>query len=261
MPDDVLERLVTDAVDHHRPPNQPAFEELETRWRRRRTTRRSALAVTVAAVVAAAVAVPATLVDRPHPPAATGVAPSRPAGPIPLDVTGVSACNGPECRTITDAGQLGLLVDDLNGSEPYPFTYQPQDPHALVVTLTFTGPNAPYPVVEVVANADWWSIRGTTQRYVGYNNVRQSALQAQRLGVVVHDCRVTSPYLGPESAAPEFVGLTLDEAQSLASQRKWTVRVLGQDGKCDGGPQTDDFRLDRVDLYLERGKVSSAARF
>src|SRR5690242_2533668 len=178
MPDDMLERIITDEVDRHRPTRQPPFDMLETRWRRRRTTRRSVTLAGLAVVVAATVAVPAAFLDRaagrtPQPPAAS----ARP-GPIPSDVTAVLACEATECRTITDPRQLGLLVDDLNGSQPLPGTYPPVDPHAVVVTLAFTGPHASYLVVDVMGNSDGWAIRGTGRRYAGHDKVRTSALQA-----------------------------------------------------------------------------------
>jgi hypothetical protein len=269
MSDNRLKLLVAEEVDRYRPADQPAFEAIEVRWRRRRLIRRSSALAVVAVLAAAAVAVPAALLDRPGgrdplPPAAADVpslTQARPIGRIPWEVTGVSACNGTDCHRISDPRQVGLLVDDVNASKPYPFSYHPcgaQPPN--LITLTFTGPQEPYPVIEVMAGCDWWTVRGETQRYEGWGLVRQSALQAQRLGVVIHDCGVTSPYI--DEPASEFVGLTLDEAQSQAAQRGLTVRVLGQDGHCTRtGPEPAVRQLNRVNLYLEHGRVVTAARF
>lgn len=265
MSDNSLELLVAEEVDRHRPHDQPPFEAIEARWRRRRGIRRSLAVAAVAVLAAAAVAVPSALLDRPGgrdplPPAAAGApSPTRPIGRIPWDVTGVSACDGTDCHSISDPRQLGLLVGDVNASKPYPYSYHPCGAPT-VITLTFTGPHEPYPVIEVMAGCDWWVVRGETQRYEGSGLVRQSALQAQRLGVVIHDCGVTSPYI--DEPASEFVGLTLDEAQSQAAQRGMTVRVRGQDGQCTStGPEPAVLQLNRVNLYLEHGRVVTAARF
>ncbi len=268
MRSDNLSRLVADVVEQHLPDRQPPFEALVERWRRRRAIRRAATAVAVVAAVVV-ITVPAALLagtGEPDPQrAATSPAVSttssagRPTGRIPWDVTGVRACRGPDCRTVTDLAQVNLLVDDINASGPY----EGSDgglcrPDSAGVTLTFTGPNEPYPVVDVMIQCDWWVIRGERQRYDDSGSVRDSAHQAQRHGVVVRDCGVTTGYLAPELQAREFVGLTPDEARSLAGKRGLEVRVLGGDGSCAG--RTDDLRTDsRVNLYLERGRVKTAA--
>jgi hypothetical protein len=265
MPDDILERFITDAVDRRRPAHQPPFETLETRWRRRRTTRRTVVSAVAAVVVAAAIAVPTLLPGSSGRPLPAG----SPDGLIPADATAVKACHLAECRTVKDPRQVGLLVGDLNGSEPIPGTWEPADSRAMVVTLTFTGPRASYPVVDVMVASDWWAIRDAPQRYTGHDNVRTSALQAFKLGVVVHDCGVTTAFFTPTEtvaapetvSAPEFVGLTLPEAQALANERNLALRVFGQDGKCANDPTTADRNTNRVNLYLEHGKVTSASRF
>jgi hypothetical protein len=270
MPDNShnsLDLFIAEVVDRNRPQDQPPFEALEVRWRRRRAIRRSSAVAAVALIAAAAVAVPAVLVDRPGsrnplPPAATdGPSPvhSRPIGRIPWEVSTVSACSGTDCHTITDPHQVRLMVDDLNATQPYPYERH-ECPRHYVITLTFTGPQEAYPVIEVMANCDWWAVRGESQRYAGWGQVRLSAQLAQRLGVVVHDCYVTSPNSGLYGAT-EFLGLTLDEALSLAAQRGMGVRVFGQDGKCTSDGITDDFRRDRVNLYLEQGRVVTASRY
>ena len=58
--------------------------------------------------------------------------------------------------------------------------------------------------------------------------------------------------------APGFVGLTEDEAMDEAVARGWTVRVLARDG--EGDARTDDYQPERVNLVLEDGRVTAAAR-
>jgi hypothetical protein len=58
--------------------------------------------------------------------------------------------------------------------------------------------------------------------------------------------------------APGFVGLTTDEAEAEAASRGWTVRVVAQDG--ERFMVTEDYNTDRVDLVVEAGKVTAAAR-
>jgi hypothetical protein len=54
------------------------------------------------------------------------------------------------------------------------------------------------------------------------------------------------------------VGLTEDEAMDEAVARGWTVRVLARDG--EGDARTDDYQPERVNLVLEDGRVTAAAR-
>jgi hypothetical protein len=58
--------------------------------------------------------------------------------------------------------------------------------------------------------------------------------------------------------APGFVGLTEDEAIEAAASRGWTIRVLARDG--EGGIRTDDYQPERVNLVIEDGRVTAAAR-
>ena len=58
---------------------------------------------------------------------------------------------------------------------------------------------------------------------------------------------------------PVPTGLTLAEAEALASREGQVVRVLGEDGDCHD--RTADHREDRVSLYLEDGDVVRARRF
>jgi hypothetical protein len=263
-----LERLVATVVDRHRPEHQPSFEALVARWRRRRLVRRGSTMAAVFLVAAAAVAVPVALLDRSGEtlPAATGAPSPRPVGRIPWDVTAVTVCDGTECRTVTDPHHLGVLVDDLNASPPVP--YEMNCDFSAPITLTFGGPNEPYPVVEVRDLCPWWSVRGEAERYKSVSrkgpslsDVRLNALQALRLGVVVHDCQVSFPYIGPTSPASEFVGLTVDEARSVAAQRGLSIRVRGEDGTCAPEPTLEDLHPDRVNLYVEHGRVVTANRY
>jgi hypothetical protein len=261
MPENTVRALVTESVEQHRPDQVPPFETITARWRRRRTVRRGAAAVAVVAV--AAVAVPVALGTRSVGPgpqvAAPSVSGSRPAGRVPLDVTGVSACHGADCRTVSDPGQVRLLVDDLNSTVPLNGHQGPCEPDPEGVTLTFSGPNVPYPVVTMFTGCTWWVIRGESQRYEASERARGSVLQAQRLGMVVHDCGVTSPHVEPESFAADYVGLTLAEAQSQADRRGVLVRVLGEDAHCGGPFNADAKGHGRVNLYLEGGRVRSAS--
>ncbi|MFC5002610.1 hypothetical protein ACFPIJ_32855 [Dactylosporangium cerinum] len=263
MPEDAVRTLVTESVERHRPDQVPPFETITARWRRRRTIRRGAAAA--AAVAVAAVAVPVALSTRSVGPgpqvAAPSVSASRLAGRVPLDVTGVSACHGADCRTVSDPGQVQLLVDDLNSTVPLNGYQGPCEPDPAGVTLTFSGPNVPYPVVTVFTSCTWWMIRGESQRYDASVRARDSVLQAQKFGMVVHDCYVTSPYLEPGNFATDYVGLTLAEAQSQAGRRGVLVRVLGEDGNCGGLINADAKGRNRVNLYLEGGRVKSASYF
>ena len=58
--------------------------------------------------------------------------------------------------------------------------------------------------------------------------------------------------------APGFVGLTTDEAEAEAADRGWTVRVVAEDG--ERFMVTEDYNPDRVNLVVEQGKVTAAAR-
>jgi hypothetical protein len=58
--------------------------------------------------------------------------------------------------------------------------------------------------------------------------------------------------------APGFVGLTEDEAIEAAASRGWTIRVLARDG--ESGIRTDDYQPERVNLVIEDGRVTAAAR-
>ena len=58
--------------------------------------------------------------------------------------------------------------------------------------------------------------------------------------------------------APGFVGLAEDEAVEVAATRGWTIRVLARDG--EGGARTDDYQAERVNLVIEDGRVTAAAR-
>jgi hypothetical protein len=102
-------------------------------------------------------------------------------------------------------------------------------------------------------------VTDVVEQHVPAFQIRETAHQAQRHGIVVHDCGVTSGYFGREYWAPDFVGRALDDATRQAARRGYEVRVLGQDGTC-AGMVTGDLRAsDRVNLYLEGGRVKTAA--
>jgi hypothetical protein len=58
--------------------------------------------------------------------------------------------------------------------------------------------------------------------------------------------------------APGFVGLTEDEATSQAAAHSWTVRVVARDG--EGLVRTEDYNPERVNVVVEDGIVTAAAR-
>jgi hypothetical protein len=58
--------------------------------------------------------------------------------------------------------------------------------------------------------------------------------------------------------APGFVGLTVAEAEALATERGWTVRVVAEDG--ERFIVTEDYNTERVNLVVEAGTVTAAAR-
>jgi hypothetical protein len=58
--------------------------------------------------------------------------------------------------------------------------------------------------------------------------------------------------------APGFVGLSEEEAIEAAASRGWTIRVLARDG--EGDARTDDYQPERVNLVIQDGRVTAAAR-
>jgi hypothetical protein len=58
--------------------------------------------------------------------------------------------------------------------------------------------------------------------------------------------------------APGFVGLTTAEAESEAAARGWTTRVVAEDG--ERFMVTEDYSEQRVNLVVESGTVTAAAR-
>lgn len=57
--------------------------------------------------------------------------------------------------------------------------------------------------------------------------------------------------------APEYVRLTLTEAQRLAERSRLALRVVGHDGHCP--PVTADARKDRVSVYVVGDRIRAAA--
>jgi len=64
----------------------------------------------------------------------------------------------------------------------------------------------------------------------------------------------TGGWLG---AADGYVGLTLAQAERLATRNRKILREIGADGAC--ALISQDLRADRVDVYLEHGRVTWAA--
>ena len=63
---------------------------------------------------------------------------------------------------------------------------------------------------------------------------------------------VASPGAGPwtEAHEHELVGLPADEARALVEAAGWVPRVVGLEGAI-----TADYRTNRVDLWVDDGKV------
>ena len=73
-------------------------------------------------------------------------------------------------------------------------------------------------------------------------------------------CGVTAfPKTHANVSTTDFTGLKLSAARALATRRKLSLRVLGSDGRCEGG--TDDLQISRVNVYLSRGIVVAVAAF
>jgi hypothetical protein len=64
---------------------------------------------------------------------------------------------------------------------------------------------------------------------------------------------------GTETPAPEYIGLTEEEAVELAEEQGLTVREVGRDGECH--IITMDLRDDRINLEYVDGIVVGAAIF
>ena len=56
----------------------------------------------------------------------------------------------------------------------------------------------------------------------------------------------------------QYLGLTKQAAEALATEQDHTIRVAGRDGKCFA--LTMDYRDDRVNIYLEDDTVVAATR-
>lgn len=64
---------------------------------------------------------------------------------------------------------------------------------------------------------------------------------------------------GSETPAPDYVGLSEEEAVVLAAEQGYDLREVGRDGECF--PTTMDYRDDRVNVEYVDGVVVGAARF
>lgn len=64
---------------------------------------------------------------------------------------------------------------------------------------------------------------------------------------------------GPDTPAPEYVGLTEEEATELADEQELTLREVGRDGECNA--ITMDLRDDRINVEYVNGIVVAAAVF
>ena len=60
-------------------------------------------------------------------------------------------------------------------------------------------------------------------------------------------------------ATVDYLGKTLVDVRRLATGRGFDVRVVGQDGRCN--VLTDDLRIDRINVYVESGKVVASGAF
>ncbi|HWS58234.1 MAG TPA: hypothetical protein VN257_06815, partial [Actinotalea sp.] len=59
-----------------------------------------------------------------------------------------------------------------------------------------------------------------------------------------------------DEAAEALVGLTEEEAVTVAAENGYTTRVIERDGEPQ--PATSDYREDRVNLAVEDGEVTAA---
>lgn len=64
---------------------------------------------------------------------------------------------------------------------------------------------------------------------------------------------------GTETPAPEYMGLTEDQAVDLAAEQGLELREAGRDGECF--PMTMDIRPDRINVEYIDGIVVGAAKF
>lgn len=64
---------------------------------------------------------------------------------------------------------------------------------------------------------------------------------------------------GTEEAAPEYIGLTEEEAIDLAAEQNLVLREAGRDGECPA--LTMDLRTDRINVEFVDGIVVGAAKF
>lgn len=75
--------------------------------------------------------------------------------------------------------------------------------------------------------------------------------------------RVEDSYQGMNSLShisdPSYVGLSLEEAQATARKEKLELRIV----RREGAPYflNDDYRTNRVNVSIERGKVVKAERY
>lgn len=63
-----------------------------------------------------------------------------------------------------------------------------------------------------------------------------------------------APGSGPDTG--QYLGLSEQEADDLAQDNGFTLRVAGRDGECFA--LTMDYRQDRVNIYLEEDVVTTA---
>lgn len=64
---------------------------------------------------------------------------------------------------------------------------------------------------------------------------------------------------GTETPAPEYVGLSEEEATELADEQELILREVGRDGECNA--ITMDLRDDRINVEYVNDVVVAAARF
>lgn len=64
---------------------------------------------------------------------------------------------------------------------------------------------------------------------------------------------------GTETKAPEYIGLSEQEAEDLAAEQGLELREVGRDGECF--PATMDYREDRINVEYADGVVVGAAIF
>jgi hypothetical protein len=72
-------------------------------------------------------------------------------------------------------------------------------------------------------------------------------------------CSTAAPQGVNDPPVPDYVGLTVSEAEAKAASEHLAFRIMCLDGENQSG--TADLRQDRVNVGVDDGKVTSAWRY